>query len=98
VHGRVHRLYQRAATELSHAEHPYWQHHPTGCSNVAIDGVFADSVGPNNDGFNPDACNNVLVQNVQFNTGDDCIAIKSGKCLDAEYGPMQNIVVQNCTM
>lgn len=77
---------------------PFWQHHPTDCTNVVIDGVFADSIGPNNDGFDPDACNYVLVQNVQFNTGDDCIAIKSGKCLDTEYGPMQNIVVQNCTM
>jgi polygalacturonase len=77
---------------------PFWQHHPTDCTNVVIDGVFADSVGPNNDGFDPDACNYVLVQNVQFNTGDDCIAMKSGKYLDTEYGPMQNIVVQNCTM
>ena len=77
---------------------PFWQHHPTDCTNVVINGVFADSIGPNNDGFDPDACNYVLVQNVQFNTGDDCIAIKSGKCLDTQYGPMQNIVVQNCTM
>ncbi len=77
---------------------PFWQHHPTACTNVLIDGVFADSIGPNNDGFDPDACNYVLVQNVQFNTGDDCVAIKSGKCLDTEYGPMQNIVLQNCTM
>jgi polygalacturonase len=77
---------------------PFWQHHPTDCTNVVIDGVFADSIGPNNDGFDPDACNYVLVQNVQFNTGDDCIAIKSGKCLDTQYGPMQNIVIQNCTM
>jgi len=77
---------------------PFWQHHPTDCQNVVIDGVFADSVGPNNDGFDPDACNQVIVQNVQFNTGDDCIAIKSGKYLDTEYGPMQNMVVQNCTM
>ncbi|HXZ07188.1 MAG TPA: glycoside hydrolase family 28 protein, partial [Paraburkholderia sp.] len=77
---------------------PFWQHHPTDCRNVVIDGVFADSVGPNNDGFDPDACDHVLVQNVQFNTGDDCIAMKSGKYLDTEYGPMHNIVVQNCTM
>jgi polygalacturonase len=77
---------------------PFWQHHPVDCKNVVIDGVFADSVGPNNDGFDPDACDHVLVQNVQFNTGDDCIAMKSGKYLDTEYGPMQNIVVQNCTM
>ncbi|HXZ09054.1 MAG TPA: glycosyl hydrolase family 28 protein, partial [Paraburkholderia sp.] len=72
---------------------PFWQHHPTDCTNVVISGVFADSIGPNNDGFDPDACNYVLVQNVQFNTGDDCIAIKSGKCLDTQYGPVQNIVV-----
>jgi len=77
---------------------PFWQHHPVDCVNVVIKGVFADSIGPNNDGFDPDACNYVLVDTVQFNTGDDCIAMKSGKCLDTEYGPLQNVVVQNCTM
>ncbi|WP_175773383.1 glycoside hydrolase family 28 protein [Paraburkholderia phenazinium] len=77
---------------------PFWQHHPTDCSNVVIRGVFADSIGPNNDGFDPDACNNVLCDTVTFNTGDDCIAIKSGKALDTEYGSAQNHVVQNCTM
>jgi polygalacturonase len=77
---------------------PFWQHHPTDCTNLVIRGVFADSIGPNNDGFDPDACSNVLCDTVTFNTGDDCIAIKSGKALDTEYGPSQNIVVQNCTM
>ncbi|WP_240766314.1 glycoside hydrolase family 28 protein [Paraburkholderia flava] len=77
---------------------PFWQHHPTDCKNVVIRGVFADSIGPNNDGFDPDACNNVLADTVTFNTGDDCIAIKSGKALDIEYGPAQNHVIQNCTM
>lgn len=77
---------------------PFWQHHPTDCTNVVIRGVMADSIGPNNDGFDPDACSNVLCDTVTFNTGDDCIAIKSGKALDTEYGPSQNIVVQNCTM
>lgn len=77
---------------------PFWQHHPTDCKNVVIQGVFADSIGPNNDGFDPDACNYVLADGVKFNTGDDCIAIKSGKALDTEYGPAQNHVIQNCTM
>ncbi|MFL9910725.1 glycoside hydrolase family 28 protein [Paraburkholderia sp. RL17-337-BIB-A] len=77
---------------------PFWQHHPTDCTNVVIRGVMADSIGPNNDGFDPDACNNVLCDSVTFNTGDDCIAIKSGKDLDTEYGPAQNHVIQNCTM
>jgi polygalacturonase len=77
---------------------PFWQHHPVGCTNVVIRGVLADSIGPNNDGFDPDACNNVLCEKVTFNTGDDCIAIKSGKNLDTQYGPANNHVIQNCTM
>ncbi|MEW6342007.1 MAG: glycoside hydrolase family 28 protein [Pseudomonadota bacterium] len=86
-------------TENYHTNNtPFWQHHPTDCRNVVIRGVLADSIGPNNDGFDPDACSNVLCDTVTFNTGDDCIAIKSGKALDTEYGSAQNHVVQNCTM
>ncbi|KND59908.1 Polygalacturonase [Candidatus Burkholderia verschuerenii] len=77
---------------------PFWQHHPTDCKNVVIRSVTVDSIGSNNDGFDPDACNMVLCENVTFNTGDDCIAIKSGKDLDTQYGPAQNHVIQNCTM
>jgi polygalacturonase len=77
---------------------PFWQNHPTDCTNVVIRGVFADSTGPNNDGFDPEACTNVLCDTVTFNTGDDCIAIKSGKALDTEFGPAQDHVIQNCTM
>ena len=77
---------------------PFWQHHAVGCKNVVIRGVLADSTGLNNDGFDPDACDTVLCENVEFNTGDDCIAIKSGKNLDIQYGPSQNQVIQNCIM
>ncbi|TDY22365.1 polygalacturonase [Paraburkholderia sp. BL6665CI2N2] len=77
---------------------PFWQHHPTDCKNVVIRGVTTNSIGPNNDGFDPDACDNVLCDSVTFNTGDDCIAIKSGKDLDTQYGPAQNHVIQNCIM
>lgn len=61
---------------------PFWRHHP----NIVTRGVMADSIGPNNDGFDSNACSNVLCDTVTFNTGDDCIAIKSGKALDTEYG------------
>ncbi|GJH30855.1 glycoside hydrolase family 28 protein [Caballeronia novacaledonica] len=77
---------------------PFWQHHPNDCQNVVMRSVTVDSIGPNNDGFDPDACDMVLCENVTFNTGDDCIAIKSGKDLDTQYGPAQNHVIQNCTM
>lgn len=77
---------------------PFWQHNPVNCTNVTIYGVYANSNGPNNDGFDPDACRNVLIDTVTFNTGDDCIAIKAGKDNDTDFGACQNIVIQNCTM
>ena len=82
-----------------HVTHtPFWQHHPVHCRNIAIRNVHANSLGPNSDGFDPEACDYVLVDGCTFNTGDDCIAIKAGKDLDTQYGPSQNIVIQNCTM
>ncbi|MBV9656446.1 MAG: glycoside hydrolase family 28 protein [Acetobacteraceae bacterium] len=77
---------------------PFWQHHPVACKYLAIIGVYANSVGPNNDGFDPEACNWVLADGVTFNTGDDCIAIKSGKDTDIEFGPAQNHLIANCVM
>jgi polygalacturonase len=77
---------------------PFWQHHPVNCSKVEIRGVHMDSMGPNSDGFDPEACNTVLIENCTFNSGDDCIAIKAGKNLDTQFGPTQNVVVQKCVM
>jgi polygalacturonase len=77
---------------------PFWQHHPVHCRNIVIRKVHAESLGPNSDGFDPEACDYVLIDGCTFDTGDDCIAIKAGKDLDTQYGPSQNIVVQNCIM
>ncbi|MFZ6673156.1 glycoside hydrolase family 28 protein [Undibacterium sp. Xuan67W] len=77
---------------------PFWQHHPVHCRNVVIENVLAKSHGPNSDGFDPEACDHVLIDTCTFDSGDDCIAIKAGKNLDTQYGPSQNIVIQNCTM
>lgn len=77
---------------------PFWQHHPTGCTNLVMRAVTLDSIGPNNDGFDPDASRNVLCEGVTFNTGDDCIAIDSGKNRDTQLGPAQDIVIQRCVM
>ena len=77
---------------------PMWVHNPVACTDVVIRGVKADSTGHNNDGFDPDACSNVLCDTMTFNTGDDCIAIKSAKNLDTFYGSANNHVIQNCVM
>jgi polygalacturonase len=77
---------------------PFWQHHPVASTNVHIKNVRMESMGHNNDGFDPESCDTVLVEGCLFNTGDDCIAIKSGKNLDTQYGPTRNVVIQNCVM
>jgi polygalacturonase len=77
---------------------PFWVHHPVNCRDLKIDKVLANSHGPNSDGFDPEACEYVLVESCTFDSGDDCIAIKAGKNRDTQYGPSQHIVIQNCTM
>lgn len=77
---------------------PFWQHHPVNCRDLKIHQVLAKSHGPNSDGFDPEACQYVLVDSCTFDSGDDCIAIKAGKNRDTQYGPSQHIVIQNCTM
>ncbi len=79
---------------------PMWNIHPVLCNNVTIRGVTVDSHGPNNDGCNPESCQNVLIEDCKFNTGDDCIAIKSGRNADGRRigVPSENIVIRRCEM
>lgn len=77
---------------------PFWLHHPVHCRNVEISKVHMDSMGPNSDGFDPEACDTVLVRDCTFNTGDDCIAIKSGKNHDTQFGPTRNVLIEDCVM
>ncbi len=79
---------------------PFWEIHPIKSTNVTIDGVSIKSHGPNNDGCDPEYSKNVFIKNCIFDTGDDCIAIKSGRDADGRRVamPSENIVVQNCRM
>jgi polygalacturonase len=79
---------------------PFWIIHPTLSSNVTIRGVTVISHGPNNDGANPESSTDVLIENSTFDTGDDCIAIKSGRNADGRRvnRPSERIVVRNSTM
>jgi unsaturated rhamnogalacturonyl hydrolase len=79
---------------------PMWEIHPALCTNVTVRGVTITSRGPNNDGCDPDSCRDVLIENCVFDTGDDCIAIKSGRDKDGRRVgmPSENIIVRGCTM
>lgn len=79
---------------------PFWLVNPVLCKNVTVRDIQCQSHGPNSDGCDPESCTDVLIENCVFNTGDDCIAIKSGRNADGRRvaQPCENIVINNCQM
>jgi unsaturated rhamnogalacturonyl hydrolase len=79
---------------------PMWELHPLLSTNVIVRGVEIISHGPNNDGCDPESSRDVLIEKCIFETGDDCIAIKSGRNNDGRRVavPSENIIVRDCTM
>jgi polygalacturonase len=79
---------------------PMWEVHPVLCRNVTVQGIRVTSHGPNNDGCNPESCSDVLIKDCYFDTGDDCIALKSGRNEDGRRvgQPCENVIIQGCTM
>jgi len=79
---------------------PFWNIHPVLCRNVTLRGVDVFGHGPNNDGVDPESVDHMLIENCSFNTGDDCIAVNSGRNADGRRlaTPSQNILVRNCRM
>ncbi len=80
---------------------PMWMLHPALSENITVRNVTLSSKGaPNGDGCDPEACKDVLIENCFFDTGDDCIAIKSGRNRQGyELGiPTENVIIRNCKM
>ncbi len=79
---------------------PFWLINPVLCKDVVIRGVNCISHGPNSDGCDPESCQRVLIENCLFDTGDDCIALKSGRNADGRRlaTPVQQVVIQDCLM
>ena len=79
---------------------PFWVIHPLLSKNITVRGVHINNDGPNGDGCDPESCDGVLIENCFFNTGDDCIAIKSGRNNDGRLWdkPSENIIIRGCRM
>ncbi|KRE82493.1 hypothetical protein ASG89_14650 [Paenibacillus sp. Soil766] len=78
---------------------PMWQVNPVLCKNVIVRNMTLRSHGANNDGVDPESCMDVLIEGNMFDSGDDCISLKSGRDLDGRTlnAPCQNIVIRNNT-
>jgi polygalacturonase len=86
--------------DLTLKNSPLWVIHPVKTESLIVRGVTIKSAGPNSDGCDPESCNNVLIENCFFDTGDDCIAIKSGRNNDGRKWniPSRDIIVRDCRM
>lgn len=78
----------------------FWTLHMAGCKNVLIDGIriLNNDRGPNNDGIDPDCCQNVVIQNCFIESGDDSIVVKATKSMYEKYGDCENIIIKGCIL
>lgn len=76
----------------------FWQIHPTLCTDVTISGVTTTVSGGNSDGCNPESCRRVVIARCTLASGDDNIALKSGRDADGRRlaTPCRDIVIMNC--
>lgn len=77
---------------------PFWQIHPTLCSDVTIEGVATAASGANSDGCAPESCDRVVIRRCTFGSGDDDVALKSGRDEDGRRlsAPCRNVVIVGC--
>ena len=79
---------------------PFWVIHPLFVKNLTVRNVTIFNDGPNGDGCDPESCEDVLIEGCTFHTGDDCIALKSGRNADGLKAnvPCKNIIIRGCKM
>jgi polygalacturonase len=76
-----------------------WSIHPTYCENISIKNLTIRSTGGNGDGIDIDSCKHVRIDGCDIATGDDCIAIKSGRGMEgfSLLKTTEDVVITNCT-
>jgi polygalacturonase len=77
-----------------------WTIHPTYCENVVAENLTIRGIGGNSDGIDVDSCKHVRIENCDIATGDDCVAIKSGRGMEGYRlaRPTEDVRISNCTL
>ncbi|MBO5351048.1 MAG: glycoside hydrolase family 28 protein [Alistipes sp.] len=81
-------------------ESPFWTIHLFLCDGGIVRNLDVYAHGHNNDGVDIEMSRNFLIEDCQFDQGDDAVVIKAGRNQDAWRlnAPSENIVVRNCTV
>ena len=77
---------------------PFWCIHLLKSENITIRGLSYNAKNVNNDGIDPEYSKNILIENINFDNGDDNIAIKAGRDDEGRLTaiPSENIIIRNC--
>lgn len=78
----------------------FWTLHMAGCRRVRIRDIriLNDDRGANNDGIDPDCCQDVIISGCLIHTGDDAIVVKATGPMTRRYGPCCNVTITNCVL
>lgn len=81
-------------------ESPFWTIHLYLCDGGIVRNLDVYAHGHNNDGVDIEMSRNFLIEDCQFDQGDDAVVIKAGRNQDAWRlnTPSENIVIRNCTV
>jgi polygalacturonase len=79
---------------------PFWCVHLLMCRNVTVRGLSFLAHNKNNDGINPEYSEDVLIEDIDFDNGDDNVAIKAGRDHEGRTLGLstRNIIVRNCRL
>ncbi len=77
---------------------PFWCIHLLKSENVTVRKISFNAKNTNNDGIDPEYSKNILIEDVEFNNGDDNVAIKAGRDHEGRNTaiPSENIIIRNC--
>jgi len=90
---------QISLSDFHASYHRMWCVHPTNCTDIQIRNLTIRSTGGNGDGIDIDSCKRVNIDSCDIATGDDCIAIKSGRGMEAYtlMNTTEDIQIKGCT-
>ena len=85
---------------FSASQQRMWTIHPTYCENVVARNLTIRGVGGNSDGIDVDSCKHVHIEGCDIESGDDCIAIKSGRGMEGYRAarPTEDVLITHCTL
>jgi len=77
-----------------------WSIHLLFCKHLTARDLTIRTVNANGDGLDVDSCDGVLIERCDINTGDDAIALKSGRGMAAQNlnRPTENVIIRDCRL